>query len=151
MDLGPQTILFLFVDSQMLTSTPTSLLTQIRHLYQDEEGEEKDSEVGEIFLKSESEIKNKDRNLIEEIDSNKRSIIGQNGQKSNILQKPSQNDKKSFEKIGENKKDRNGPHQKDRLSNILDDSILNGEGSLVGELKKIVPATDEELVMFLGT
>ena len=121
----------------MLTSTPTSLLTQIRHLYQDEnEEEENEKEVGNILQKMETKNKSTDRDLIEEIDPNKPSISNQNDRQ--ISQGI---DRKSLLQ-----KDRNGPTQKDRKSNKLDDSMVAGEGSLIGELRKIVPATAEEKV-----
>ena len=121
----------------MLTSTPTSLLTQIRHLYQDEnEEEENEKEVGNILQKIETKNKSTDRQLIEEIDPNKPSISNQNDRQ--ISQGI---DRKSLLQ-----KDRNGPTQKDRKSNKLDDSMVTGEGSLIGELQKIVPATAEEKV-----
>ena len=105
----------------MLTSTPTSLLTQIRHLYQDEnEEEENEKEVGNILQKIETKNKSTDRKLIEEIDPNKPSISNQNDRQ--ISQGI---DRKSLLQ-----KDRNGPTQKDRKSNKLDDSMVAGEGSL---------------------
>ena len=122
----------------MLTSTPTSLLTQIRHLYQDQTDEnENEKEVGNIFSQK-IETKNKitDRKLIQEIDPNKPSISNQNDR-----QISQGKDRKSLLQ-----KDRNGPTQKDRKSNKLDDSMVAGEGSLIGELRKIVPATAEEKV-----
>ena len=121
----------------MLTSTPTSLLTQIRHLYQDEnEEEENEKEVGNILQKIETRNKSTDRQLIEEIDPNKPSISNQNDR-----QISQGKDRKSLLQ-----KDRNIPTQKDRKSNKLDDSIMTGEGSLIEELQKIVPATAEEKV-----
>ena len=121
----------------MLTSTPTSLLTQIRHLYQDEnEEEENEKEVGNILQKMETKNKSTDRDLIEEIDPNKPSISNQNDRQISQAK-----DRKSLLQT-----DRKVPTQKARKSNKLDDSIMTGEGSLIGELQKIVPATAEEKV-----
>ena len=121
----------------MLTSTPTSLLTQIRHLYQDEnEEEENEKEVGNILQKIETKNKSTDRKLIEEIDPNKPSISNQNDRQISQAK-----DRKSLLQT-----DRKVPTQKARKSNKLDDSIMTGEGSLIGELQKIVPATAEEKV-----
>ena len=122
----------------MLTSTPTSLLTQIRHLYQDQTDEnENEKEVGNIFSQK-IETKNKitDRKLIQEIDPNKPSISNQNDRQISQAK-----DRKSLLQT-----DRKVPTQKARKSNKLDDSIMTGEGSLIGELQKIVPATAEEKV-----
>ena len=120
----------------MLTSTPTSLLTQIRHLYQDETDENEKEKTGNILQKIETENKSTDRKLIEEIDPNKPSIS-----KKNDRQISPEKDRKALKQ-----KDRNGPTQKDRKSNKLDDSMMTGEGSLIGELQKIVPVTAEEKV-----
>ena len=128
-----QVLFFFFPDSKILTSTPTSLLTQMRHLYQDQSDEKENGREVENILNKLEATKNtsSDRKLVEEIDPTNRSIVNQRSlDPKRLLQK-----------------DRQCPREKDRQSYKLDDSIFTGEGSLLGELKKMVPISDEEMVI----
>ena len=130
---------------KIVTSTPTSLLTQIRHLCDDEKEESIfDQKENEIFKNFNS--KNVGKKLVEEIDpeneslANQQKTIQQTDQKdlkSKVLDQKGQTNTKQKEL-----KDNEPKYQKST------DRVLTGDGeSIIAKLEKIVPITDDKKVI----
>ena len=133
-------------DDKIVISTPTSLLTQIRHLCDDGKEEESifDQKENEIFKNFNS--KNVGKKLVEEIDpenessANQQKTIQQTDQKdlkSKVLDQKGQTNTKQKEL-----KDNEPKYQKST------DRVLTGDGeSIIAKLEKIVPITDDKKVI----
>jgi hypothetical protein len=133
-------------NDKILTSTPTSLLTQIRHLCDDRKEEESifDQKENEIFKNFSS--KNVGKKLVEEIApeneslANQQKTIQQTDQKdlkSKVLDQKGQTNTKQKEL-----KDNEPKYQKST------DRVLTGDGeSIIAKLEKIVPINEDKKVI----